>query len=254
MIEMSYILHSEDDQKWCKANNIHITYPGQSDYPEALLELNLRPGVLFYIGQPIWLNYNLISVVGSRVPQNQSLVWLDEQLGEVLKNNKYGVVSGGARGVDQKAHQIALRTESPTMIVLPSGLRNVYPDNIQEYFEPVIKGGGCVLSQFLPSQPMKKYFFRERNRIIAAISPVTLVVECKRRSGTLLTANFVLDFEKKLAVMPTFPGQAGMGGLDLICDKQASPIRDHYDLQMLLNRSAKVIHAKNQENHIGNNG
>lgn len=106
------------------------------------------------------------------------------------------------------------------------------------------------MSQFLPSQEMRKSFFRERNKIIAAISPATLVVECKRRSGTLLTANFARDYDRHVCVMPTFPSEAGLGGLDLICDSGATVIRDSQDLQLILNRTAKLVNTETQEQRI----
>lgn len=233
MIEGRHFFISESDSDWCEKNNVHVVWPGHKDYPVELAELNIRPSVLFYMGTPFWKEYPLISIVGSRSPTTASLNWLDGALGEFLKTCKIGVVSGGARGIDQKAHQVALRNGRPTCIFLPSGLRNMYPQNLIEWVAPVLEIGGCVVSQFLPSMMMQKGYFRERNRLIAAISPLTLVVECKRRSGTMLTAKFAIEFEKKIAVMPTFPGEFGLGGLDLICDSTAVPVRDCQDIILL---------------------
>lgn len=233
MIEGRPFLISEKDLDWCQKNNVHVVWPGHVDYPVEFANLTMRPGVLFYMGSPLWKEYPLISIVGSRSPSTTSLTWLDQSLGELLKLCKIAVVSGGARGIDQKAHQIAIRNGRPTCIFLPSGLQHIYPQNLKEWVQHVIEGGGCIVSQFLPSMIMQKGYFRARNRLIAAISPLTLVVECKRRSGTMLTAKFALEFEKKLGVMPTTPGEFGLGGLDLICDSAATPIRDSQDILLL---------------------
>lgn len=232
---------SNSDLEWCKTNNVKVTEPGSKDYPEAFGDLLYRPSVLFYIGEPIWQRYPLVSVVGSRAPSHTSLSWMDVEIASVLRLSKLAIVSGGARGVDQKAHQISLRYERPTCAFLPSGLRMIYPPNLNEWVQPIVNSGGCVISQFLPSQPMMKSYFRERNRLIAAISPLTLVVECRRRSGTLLTAKYALEFERRLAVLPTSPGESGMGGLDLICDSGAHTVRDARDLILIYGSYLKEL-------------
>jgi DNA processing protein len=229
----SQVLLSNADWAWCKENNVKITTPGDFDYPKIYEDLVCRPAFLFYLGEPIWLHRPLISVVGSRSPSIACLNWLDSELSRLIRMSRLGVVSGGARGVDQKAHQMALRCRTATCAFLPSGLGQVYPPQFHEWIKPITESGGCVISQFLPSQFMRKGFFRERNRLIAAISPFTLVAECRRRSGTLLTANYAIEFERTLGVLPTFPGESGMGGLDLICDSQAHVIRDAEDIILL---------------------
>lgn len=253
-----FFLISESDKKWCSENNVKITFPGQADYPSAFLNLSYRPAVLFYVGSPVWMTHLLISVVGSRSPQISSVNWLEKLLSETLEKYNLGIVSGGAYGIDQKAHQMALRKERPTAVFLPSGLRNLYPSQLQEWVNPIVSSGGCFVSQFLPSQIMQKRYFRERNRLIAALSPVTLVVECRRRSGTLLTAKFALEFERKVRVMPTFPGESGMGGLDLLCETPAQPIRDMMDLELAFNHSPELMGSKCQKDYIccprGNGG
>ena len=242
MQNCEFFLFSDDDRHWCLKNKVNITHPGCDDYPEVFMKLNCRPAVLFYIGHPIWKTHNLISVVGSRVPQMQSLQWLESALNkEILARHKLCIVSGGARGVDQKAHQIGLRSETPTAVLLPSGLRNIYPKHFEEWVPPIVSKGGCVVSQFLPSQRMEKRNFRERNRLIAALSPFTLLIECRRRSGTMLTAQYAMEFGNELGVMPTFPGESGMGGLDLICDHSALPVRDTTDIELILARCFKSI-------------
>lgn len=240
MEQENFFIISDEDRKWCDAHNVNVTFPGCEDYPSEFLSHPCRPGVLFYRGTPVWRQFPLMAVVGSRSPHPASLGWLDEALGDLLRQNDVAVVSGGARGVDQKAHQIALRLEKPTVVFLPSGLRHLYPQNIAEWMDPVIAAGGCFISQFLPSMPMHKNYFRERNRLIAALSPFVLLVECRRRSGTMLTAQYALKYDKTIGIMPTFPSEAGLGGLDLLCDCKATPIRDGIDLEMAVRAAAKM--------------
>lgn len=242
---------SENEKNWCLENNVKVTYPGEASYPDEFYKFSHQPHFLFYLGQPIWKHSQMLSVVGSRTPQIPSLNWLDQILAELLTESKCVLVSGGARGIDQKVHQVAVRMGLPTVVFLPSGLMQMYPSNLLEWAQPILKAGGAIVSQFLPNASMRKHYFRERNRLIAAVSQMTLVVECRRRSGTLLTAKYALEMDKILGVMPTFPGESGMGGLDLLCDSPAVIIRDYLDLKLTLNNSAKVKHSKGNKANIG---
>ncbi|MCB0350452.1 MAG: DNA-processing protein DprA [Bdellovibrionales bacterium] len=244
MFESKRILISENEKKWCLNSDVKLTYPGDSLYPQSFYNLELQPSYLFYMGEPIWQTHKLLSVVGSRTPQLASLNWLDQTLGDLLTNKEFAIVSGGARGIDQKAHQMAVRMGRPTLVFLPSGLMCMYPKNLVEWVRPILQAGGCIMSQFTPNAEMRKGYFRKRNELIAAVSPMTLVVECKRRSGTLLTAGFALTMGKTVGVMPTFPGEAGMGGLDILQESPALVIRDSMDIQSAFNDISKLISGK----------
>jgi DNA processing protein len=239
-----------NDLEWCERHNVKITRPGDNDYPRQFARQPYRPHFLFYWGHPVWNSSRpSISIVGSRQPSFAALEWMEQELTVFSKTEKMTIVSGGARGVDQKAHQIALRQNVPTVALIPSGLMHVYPDSFAEWIEPIVRGGGAVVSQFLPSQTMQKGFFHARNRLIAALSSTTLVIEARRQSGTMITARAAKNLDRSLGVVPTFPNEAGLGGLDLLRDDGAFMIRDALDLSVLV-RAAVLIDAKAQEDEI----
>lgn len=213
---------------------ISITYPGAFDYPSGLLQLDNPPSALSYWGRPVWLDLPCLSVVGTRRPSGETLQWLDVSLGELLVGHEMTLVSGGARGVDQKAHAMALRCHRPTVCFLPSGLESLYPVNLSSWKAPILAGGGALVSQFPPWQGMFKSHFIQRNRLIAAISRLTFVAEAARKSGSLLTAKFAMELGRPLATLPVSPMCIrGLGSLDLIFDG-AYMVRDHRDLSQLL--------------------
>lgn len=78
----------------------------------------------------MWLTNQGLSVVGSREPSLMSRTWMDEQLGAFLDSNSVFTVSGGARGVDQKAHLLSLKHGRPTVVFIPSGLDQIYPSSL----------------------------------------------------------------------------------------------------------------------------
>jgi DNA processing protein len=245
-------LFSKDELEWCLKMGIRITQPGDDDYPKFLQEETYRPHYLTYWGHPVWNEKALLSVVGSRTPSHQALAWLERELARFLEYCDCAIISGGARGIDQRAHQMALRMDRPTVVFVPSGLANLYPDSLREWVEPIIAGGGAIVSQFRPNLRMQKGFFHARNRLIASIAPTTLAVEARRQSGTLLTAKHVMEIHHNLGVVPSFPNEAGLGGLDLLKDG-AELIRDAEDLLTLAGFS-KLINSKNQKDEVGHPG
>jgi len=242
-------LFSEQEKSWCEKSKVKVATPSDPDYPNAFRDLTFRPHVLTYIGHPVWNESFCISIVGSRNPSQQALNWMDTELIRLMLRRKFCIVSGGARGIDLKAHQLALRNKCPTIAFLPAGLMKVYPSSLESWIEPIVEGGGAVVSQFSPSLAMQKRFFLDRNRLIAAISPVTLVIEAKRRSGTYMTASRALELDRTVAVLPSFPSEAGLGGLDLIMSGGTFPIRDAYDLLTLID-PLELVQPKYEKDQI----
>ena len=203
--------------------------PLSEAYPKAFLNLDQPPLILSVQGNICWQERPMLSVVGSRNPSRSSLMWMDQELSSFAKKTNSILVSGGARGVDQKAHSVSLRLNQPTISFIPAGLGAVYPFSFQEWISRIIECGGAVVSQYHPQQEMRKFHFTERNELIAALSPMSLIVEARQRSGTLITARAAMNMGNVVGVLPHFPGSQTMGGLNLLYDG-AQMIRDHQDL------------------------
>ena len=200
------------------------------DYPAGWSELRCRPVVFSYRGEACWQTTPLLAVVGSRTPASDSLLWMQRELSEFLRQRNVGVVSGGARGVDQWAHRLALDCGQPTVCILPSGILNPYPDRCEDLWKRIVNKGGCIVSTCGLSEPMRKSFFHIRNRWIAGLSPGCVVVEANRRSGSLLTAKLCVEENREVATLPVFPtATQGLGNLDLL-EAGATMLRDHRDL------------------------
>lgn len=213
-------------------HGVHFTYVGEPFYPAGFINMPGAPLFISFKGHPAWLWAGSIAVVGSREASQLSHLWMEEYFTEFLRQEKPVVVSGGARGVDQLAHQLALRNSCSTVVVLPSGLENIYPKNLVDWERKIIDGGGCLMSEYAFSEKMQKHFFHDRNRLIAGLGALTLLVEARRRSGSLLTAQKTLQLGKSVLVVPGHPCEAShLGNLDLLSDG-ATPLRDAEDLRM----------------------
>ncbi len=218
--------------KQLKEQNIHILHVEHPDYPKNFYKLPDPPLFLTYQGQPVWKNNQCLSVVGSREPTTRALQWMETHLKSVFA--EACSVSGGARGIDQKAHNISLRLKRPTVVFLPSGLKTIYPQTLSQWSNEIIEQGGAIVSEYLPEVAMQKHHFHRRNRLIAAIGDVLLVVEARIKSGTLLTANLASAIDQSLAVVPTFPDDVrSQGNLKLLLEG-VQPVASSQDLLSLI--------------------
>ena len=203
---------------------------GEDLYPQRCYFMEDPPLTISYLGSPAWLLGHLISVVGSREPQQESLVWMEKEFAPFCENMRPVVVSGGARGIDQKAHSIALRKSVSTIIVLPSGLDEIYPQSLSSWIEPVLSSGGCFLSEYPFTQKMHKHLFFHRNRMIAALGQATLLIEAKKRSGSMITAQKAIQIGSPVWVIPGHPLDPHFAGSLELLSEGAIPIRDAQDL------------------------
>jgi len=206
-------------------------YLGDANYPKWLAQISDPPLAMSYQGPIHLLNDKMgISVVGSREPHELSKSWMKQELYQFVKNNDIVVVSGGARGVDQIAHHLALFLKKPTCVVLPTGLSYKYPKDWMET-QKWLDQGVLFLSEMKHSSRIAKQNFAYRNRIIAALTPVTLIVEAKQKSGTLITAHHALMENRDLLFVPAHPLQNGFeGSLDLAV-YGATLVRNSHDLE-----------------------
>jgi DNA processing protein len=110
-----------------------------------------------------------------------------------------------AYGIDASAHKAALELDLPTVGVLPCGIDGIYPAHHRELARRILDKGG-VVTEFPPGSGVRKWHFLKRNRIIAALSEATLVMEGKENSGSLITARLAKEAGKQIYA---FPGNVG---------------------------------------------
>ena len=158
---------------------------GESDYPAALRDLADAPRVLFVRGV-LPERRRAVAVVGSRAATPYGLAQAGA-LGADLARLGCTVVSGLARGIDGAAHRGALDAGGTSVAVLPGGLDAVTPRHHVALAESLCARGG-LLSERASGPPPFRWTFLERNRLIAALSAATVVVEAAARSGALATA------------------------------------------------------------------
>ncbi|WP_270181854.1 DNA-processing protein DprA [Alkalihalobacillus sp. CinArs1] len=192
--------------------DLHVTKPWKTNgiremkvitrfdeaYPESLKHIYDAPWVVYCMGKVQLLNTPSLSVVGTRHPSPHAKDTMKIVLKPIIQHN-VTVVSGLARGIDTLAHRLAL--QSGTIAVLGSGFKHIYPKENIELAATIAKEG-LLLSEYPPHRFPERKQFPERNRIISGLSKGTLVVEAKKKSGSLITADQAIDQGRDVFCLP----------------------------------------------------
>lgn len=152
-----------------------------------------------------------LAIVGSREAQARSRQTLSSAL-TPLRGFDWVIVSGLARGVDAWAHEQALKLGFPTIAILGCGLNVAYPAENQDLRRRILSAGGLVVTELESDHEPVPWAFLHRNRLIAAWSKATWVVQAGFRSGALNTASWALAHEKALFATPHYPEDPTMAG------------------------------------------
>ena len=184
-----------------KAGGVFIT-PEDNDWPISLADLATPPiGLVIAGDRSVLLKLDKsISIVGSRRPTNYGLQ-LSYSLASQASLAQLVVVSGGAYGIDTAAHQGALSVGGLSIAVLAGGINRLYPLENQKLFKDITKSG-LLISEVMPNIESKPYRFLIRNRLIAALSRSTVVVEAKFISGSIRTARDAAEIFRPVFAIP----------------------------------------------------
>lgn len=176
--------------------------PGDPQWPTQLDDLAERaPHGLWVLGEGnIAALSRSVALVGCRAATSYG-VHVTTELAQDLVGHRVAVVSGGAYGIDAAAHRGVLTAGGVTAAVLASGLDRWYPAGNHELFRQLVKDN-LLMGEAPPGASPSRFRFLHRNRLIAALSGVTVVVEAAHRSGAISTANHALGLGRELGVVP----------------------------------------------------
>ena len=183
-----------------KSDGIEVIIIDDENYPNRLKDLPDAPLLLYAKGDVSLLNGDCFSIVGTRMPSNYGK-FVTEKLARELAEAGLTIVSGLAYGVDSLSHRSALEVGGKTIAVLGGGLNHIYPEANTNLAEEIMKKG-LVISEYPPFSPPTKYTFPLRNRIIAGLSLGTLITEASKKSGTIHTKDYTLDYGRDLFAVP----------------------------------------------------
>ena len=201
-------------------------------YPDGLRALTVPPAALYVAGGLerclALLREDPVAIVGARRASQYGLE-VARSLGRGVACSGVTVASGMAAGIDSAAHEGALSVGGPTVAVLPSSADRVYPASKRSLHRRLVEVGAAV-SELPPGADIRRWMFPARNRIIAALSAITVVVEARHRSGALVTARHAAALGRTVGAVPgriTSPQSAGPNGLLAL---GAAVVRDAQDV------------------------
>jgi DNA processing protein len=200
-------------------------------YPEALHDLGDAPAVIFGRGRAAILGElgreAAVTVVGSRRPSRYGRE-LATELGSGLAAAGFAVVSGLALGIDSAAQTGALQA-GLTIAVLGCGVDVPYPPRSARLYEEIVERG-LVIGELPPGTEARRWTFPARNRIMAALGAMTVVVEARERSGSLITAEMAEDLNREIGAVPGLVGTSPAAGTNGLIRDGAYLIRGAEDV------------------------
>ena len=199
-------------------------------YPARLRDLHDPPAVLHVAGTMV--DADGVGIVGARRATPYGLA-VARALGRGLSASGVPVVSGLALGVDSASHDGALEATGPVVAVLAGGADIPYPSSKRVLYGRIVERG-CVVSEMPPGFRPHRWCFVARNRIIAALSQVLVVVEAAERSGSLTTADFAAELGRTVGAVPGHITCRLATGTNSLLQSGAAPVCGVRDVLELL--------------------
>lgn len=201
---------------------------GDAHFPSQLAELPDTPILLSVLGDASTLMKRQVAIVGNRSASANGLTWSKQLASEIVAR---GVVptSGLARGIDTAVHEGAIAAGGLTVAVVAGGVDNIYPPENTKLREAILRNGCVVSEQAWGMQPTASLFPR-RNRIIAGLSIGVVVSEATRHSGSLITAEFALNYGRDVWAVPGSPSDPRSAGPNWLLKNGATLIENADDV------------------------
>ncbi|HBV15451.1 DNA-processing protein DprA [Chryseobacterium carnipullorum] len=224
-----YLKFAEKEIQFCEKNNIRILLRYFNELPHLLNECDDSPAILYQKGN-FDDSLQKISIVGTRNMTSYGQQFIGDFL-EAASSSKCISVSGLALGVDKEVHEQSIHYKIPTVAVLAHGFHMLYPSKNKKLSEKILEEGGALFTEFNSSRKPDRENFIQRNRIIAGMSPSTIVVETGFGGGSVSTAAFANDYNREVFALPgkiTDPYSQGCN--QLIFQNKAAAISTVKDL------------------------
>ncbi len=223
-----------------------VLLPSDPRFPTSLREIPDAPTILYALGRTELLGQDCVAIVGSRDHTRYGAEACRHFAGGCGRAGLV-VVSGLARGLDAIAHEASLDAGGTTVGVLGNGLGVVYPSANRKLYERVA-AGGCILTEFPPGERPHAGSFPRRNRLISGLAAAVLVIEARRKSGALITADCALAQAREVLAVPgqiTSAVSAGCNRLIQQGAKSALELRDVLEVYGLDGEAGPGTHLPN---------
>ena len=211
---------AEAEYAFCIKQNIQPLFVTHPLYPQRLNNCYDAPALLYFSGNADLNASKMVCIIGTRNNTDYGKT-ITEKIVAELASSGVTILSGLAAGIDSIAHKAALQHQLATVGVLGHGLDSIYPSNHQSLAKDMLQNGG-LLTEFKKGTIPDAFNFPRRNRIVAGMSDVVIVIESALKGGSMITANMAFQYNKDLYAVPGKTTDAKSAGcLQLIQQNKA---------------------------------
>lgn len=237
---------AEQELQFIEKFKINAFFLTDDAYPKRLRNCADSPIIVYFKGNADLNSAKVISIVGTRTATDYGKD-ICRTLLEDLKIHQPLIISGLAYGIDAAAHREAIKLEIPNVAVLAHGLDRIYPAQHRAMAEKILDCGGLI-TEFMSGTIPDRENFPKRNRIIAGLADLTIVVEANVKGGALITAELANSYNRDVFAYPgRISDEFSQGCNFLIKTNRANLMTKVADLEYLMGWSSnQVVHSKTQ--------
>jgi len=242
VLESAWKIIQEADKQ-----EVELLFYTDINYPNRLKQLYDSPALLYYKGKADLNAQKIVAIVGTRQSTEYGKQATENIIQELSTHNPL-IISGLAYGIDIIAHKSCLKNNVSTIGVMASGIDLIYPYQHKNTSIQMQEMGGILTEQTFGTQPDPR-FFPQRNRIIAGMTDLTIVVEATIKGGALITAEYANNYHRDVFAVPGQLGKTFSEGCNkLIKENKAQIFTGTKDVIEALNWDIEDYALKNPKN------
>lgn len=235
LLNKENLLAAEAECRLAQQEGVTLLFYTDAAYPNRLRSVEDAPTLLYTKGNADWNAQKSVAIVGTRKATAYGKQTTEEIIAELSRYPSLFIISGLAYGIDIAAHKAALKFGVPTVGVMASGIDIIYPASHQSTAIQMLERGGLITEYSMGTKPDAPHF-PARNRIIAALADVVIVVEAAVTGGALITAELANGYNRDVFAVPGNLGNKYSEGCNrLIRNHKASIFTGIHDLEYLMN-------------------
>jgi DNA processing protein len=236
---------AEEELGFIKKNDIVPLFYLNENYPKRLLQCEDGPILMYTKGNIELNNPKVVSIVGTRKATDYGKEFCNKIVEELVPHKPL-LVSGLAYGIDVCSHKAAIKNKIPTVGVLAHGLDRMYPQQHSGVAKQMIENGGLLTDYKSGTNPDRENF-PKRNRIVAGLSDLTIVIESSKKGGSLITAYLANDYNRDVFALPGRLNDSQSEGCNnIIKNHKAALIQSVKDIEYIMGWEAEKKIQKKQ--------
>lgn len=230
---------AEEELKKMEAHDISYAFYLDVQYPRRLLHIPDAPILVYFKGHVPMNPERSVAIIGTRKPTPYGKAMTEEIISTLTPYDTV-IISGLAYGIDITAHKCCLQHDMPTIGVMGSGMGHIYPGSHRQTATSMMENGG-LLTEFGFDTGPDAVNFPMRNRVVAGLSDVVVVIESGLKGGSMITAHLANDYNRDVAAIPGRKWDRASAGCNhLIKNQQAHLIETGEDLIQLMSWNKKT--------------